>query len=319
LNVSLTFDVEVWCGSWDRLDERFPDAFQRYVYGENENGHALPKTLEILARHGLRGVFFVEPLFSYRFGIEPLREIVGLIQDAGHSVQLHLHPEWVDECSPAILDSDRKRPYLHQYSLAEQTRLIAAGMDALRRGGAPRPSAFRAGSYAANRDTLKALAANGIAVDSSINVSYPGSAEDLNDDERNPAPKMIDGVAEFPVSVFRDGLGKSRHWQVGAAGVSESRSLVQQASAAGYRHLVLVSHNFEMLIPGSRKRDPIVVERFDRLCRWLSQQPRVDVTTEFDTGLCTPSASAPEIRVPLHATAGRVAAQVCRRGLEALA
>ena len=104
MNVHLTFDIEVWCDGWDSLDATFPASFERYVYAKSAHGsYALPKTLEILERHGLTGVFFVEPLFAARFGLEYLRTVVDLIRVAGHSVQLHLHPEWVDEIRPALI------------------------------------------------------------------------------------------------------------------------------------------------------------------------------------------------------------------------
>ena len=58
MNIYLTFDIEVWCDGWDALDERFPVAFDRYVYGRSAAGdYALPKTLEIMDRHGIKGVF----------------------------------------------------------------------------------------------------------------------------------------------------------------------------------------------------------------------------------------------------------------------
>ena len=67
MRVFLTFDIEIWCDGWEALDERFPAAFQRYIYGRSPEGdYALPKTLEIMNRHGLLGVFFVEPLFAAR-------------------------------------------------------------------------------------------------------------------------------------------------------------------------------------------------------------------------------------------------------------
>src|SRR5436189_226672 len=98
MRVLLTFDVEVWCNGWKDLDGQFATAFARYVYGRSQAGEfALPRTLDTLRRHGLHGVFFVEPLFAARFGVQYLTEIVQLIQDAGQEVQLHLHPEWTDE------------------------------------------------------------------------------------------------------------------------------------------------------------------------------------------------------------------------------
>jgi hypothetical protein len=54
------------------------------MYGRSPAGdYALPKTLEILDRNGLKGVFFVEPLFAARFGVEHLATIVDLIRAGG--------------------------------------------------------------------------------------------------------------------------------------------------------------------------------------------------------------------------------------------
>ena len=45
-------------------------------------------TLRVLKEHGIKGVFFVEPLFAARFGLEKLRIILELILEAGQEVQL---------------------------------------------------------------------------------------------------------------------------------------------------------------------------------------------------------------------------------------
>ena len=139
LKVFFTVDTEIWCGGWDDLDRKFPDAFQRYVYGPTDQGnYALPMTMEILSDHGLKGVFFVEPLFAARFGIAPLKELVGLIQSAGHEVQLHMHTEWVDEVHDGSLPSvDGKRENMRLFSQAEQSSLIGAGLTLLKSADCP--------------------------------------------------------------------------------------------------------------------------------------------------------------------------------------
>lgn len=104
LNMFLTFDVEIWCGGWDGIETKFPEAFSRYVYGRSGKGDfGLPLILRLLSEHELQATFFVEPLFASRFGLGPLTEIVNLIRDAGQDVQLHVHPEWTDEARPPIL------------------------------------------------------------------------------------------------------------------------------------------------------------------------------------------------------------------------
>lgn len=274
MNVYLSFDIEIWCNGWDQLDSVFPAAFERYIYGHSrQDGYALPKTLEILNRHGLRGVFFVEPLFAARFGLEPLQRIVGLIRSAGQEVQLHLHPEWTDEAlEPLIADCQHKRQHLSYYTLEEQTALIAHGKRLLQAAGSGPLTAFRAGSYAANRDTYAALARNGLWLDSSLNRCAQISGQDFREGARPfELPLVLDGVTSLPISVFKDGFGRDRPAQVGACGASELAQALRSAQAAGRQHFVIVSHNFEMLRAGSTQPDQVVVRRFEALCAHLAR------------------------------------------------
>ena len=39
LDVLVSVDVEIWCDGWDDLDEKFLDAFRRYVYGQTSHGN----------------------------------------------------------------------------------------------------------------------------------------------------------------------------------------------------------------------------------------------------------------------------------------
>lgn len=273
MNVYLTFDIEVWCNGWDKLDAVFPGNFERYVFGRSKHGdYALPKTLEILNRHGLKGVFFVEPLFAARFGSEYLEKIVNLIRDAGQEIQLHIHPEWTDEISPPIIeDVYRKRQHLSYYTLEEQTTLIAFAKAQLERAGSGPISTFRAGSFAANGNTFKALLRNGIFYDSSLNRCYPISAPDLRQQHEFISPFEVDGVISFPVSVFIDGFGKERPAQVGACSSGELRNALLDGCKAGLTDFVVLSHNFEMLKPNTAEPDWIVVRRFENLCKFLDE------------------------------------------------
>lgn len=284
MNVYLSFDVEVWCNGWSELDVRFPGSFDRYVYGRSSRGNfALPKTLEILNRYGLRGVFFVEPLFSARFGEIYLDEIVGLISSAGHDIQLHLHPEWVDEIFPGLIDDFRvKRQYLSAYTQEEQSALIAWGKRALERVVKHKITAFRAGSYAANSDTYVALAENEIYIDSSLNACMPIDGSDMRAAVAAGAPWRQGNVLTYPVTVFRDGFGRYRPAQVGACSFEELKQALLDAASNGAEHFVIVSHNFEMLKTGRSAPDLIVANRFEQLCKYLSVNSEVFKTSSFD-------------------------------------
>lgn len=268
MRVLLTFDVEVWCGGWDHLDERFPAAYRRYVYGANErDGFALPMTLKILAEHGLAAVFFVEHLFSARFGADKLKTIVHLIQDAGQEVQLHLHPEWCDEAD--VLPGSRnapKRPHLWQFSLRDQEALIKIGMEMLRSAGVQEMQAFRAGSFGANLNTLRALSGVGLHIDSSLNATVPESFPDGHAPLDPFVRSAWMGLQSLPIGVFIDGFGRMRHAQVGACSFNELSQAIDACTSHGWREFVLLSHGFELLKNESVERDPVVVRRFRRLC-----------------------------------------------------
>jgi hypothetical protein len=271
--VLLTFDVEIWCDGWNALDANFPASFARYVYGHTRQGSfALPKTLGILDQHNLKGIFFVEPLFAARFGIQHLKTIVALILDSGHEVQLHLHPEWTDEISPPPLSNvAAKRQFLSYYSLDEQTKLVRLSLELMKAAGASRPTAFRAGSFAANVDTFAALRANDIQLDFSINSTIPVSVADLRDGRDLVSSQVIDGVLSLPMAVFQDGFGSYRHAQICACSADEMIEAIEGAATAGWPEFVVLSHNFEMQKPGSSAPNTIVVNRFERLCEYLDR------------------------------------------------
>lgn len=315
LKVYLSFDVEIWCNGWEDLDGRFPAAFERYVYGDSrEHGYALPGTLEILNRHGLKGVFFVEPLFAARFGVAHLKTIVDLL--GGHDVELHLHPEWADELTPLPFPGAQvKRQHLSYYTREEQEILIRLGLDLLAQAGAGRVNAFRTGSFACNRDTLAALAACGIPCDSSLNEIHPDSGKDLRGQLDFTRPQQIGPITELPMTVFRDGTGRLRPAQVGSCSFAEMRTALEDAHRSGAQHFMVLSHNFEMLRQQRPTPDRVVVRRFEALCAYLAAHPeRYQVETLDRTPTLAPDAAAcPLPQAPLGATLWRHAEQLWRR------
>ena len=318
MNVLLTFDIEVWCNGWNDLDRSFPGSFERYVYGRSPHGdYALPQTLTILNRYGLKGVFFVEPLFAARFGTQYLEIIVRLIREAGHEIQLHLHPEWTDEArEPIIENCATKRQHLSYYTLDEQTALIAYGKKMLEAAGSGPIRAFRSGSFAANRDTFEALGRNTILLDTSLNRCYAVSAPDLREHHAFNSAFVVERVTTYPVTVMKDGFGRDRPAQVGACSFGEMRDALSSAQRAGVANFVVVSHNFEMLKPGSSSPDWVVVKRFERLCAFLAQYSKQFNVRGFSEDLQLASASsndAPTSRATWLSTSHRYLEQIQRR------
>lgn len=316
MRVFITFDTEMWTNGWDSLDSKFQSSFERYYIGRSAAGdYALPKTLEILRANGLVGVFFVEPLFSARFGAEHLRTVTKMLSDADQDIQLHLHTEWVDEVRPALLhDVSRKRQHLTHYNPSEQVELIAAGKRLLEDATGREVKAFRAGSFAANASTFKALAANGIFVDSSLNAAYDYTEGSISTFADHASVQVLDGVASYRVTVFRDGFGRRRPAHINACSFVEMRSALEDAVRGGVQNFVIVSHNFEMLKPGSNRPDSLVVARFERLCRYLSERPELYQVGAFPSHPpVTPAESAePLPKAKAWSTAVRHAEQAYR-------
>jgi hypothetical protein len=266
MDVYVTNDVEIWCNGWDNLDKEFPSAFKRYIYGETSHGNfGLPFQLELLARHDLKSVFFVEPLFATRFGEVYLAEVIQLIQQAGQEVQLHLHPEWTDEAQLQIIQNcQHKRQHLFMYSLEEQTALVKKAKQLLLDNGCEEVTAFRAGSFAANLDTLKALFANQLYIDSSYNPTLPECR--LNEADLSAQDPLV----EFPMTAFQDYPGHRRHLQLTACSFREIKHILLQAEKQQWDSIVILMHSFEFLNADKTQPDWVVIKRFEKLCKFLA-------------------------------------------------
>lgn len=319
MNVLFTFDVEVWCNSWATLDADFPTSFERYIFGRSSTGdYALPRTLETLNKYDLQGTFFVEPLFAARFGVEYLAIIVKLIQEAGQEIQLHLHPEWTDEATQPLLPGNfGKRQLLSDYSAEEQRLLIGHGLRLLQEAGCTPPIAFRSGSFACNEDTFSAVTANGLAFDSSINpemsVSQPGGV--ASSEAGYCEPFRVDGLNLIPMSSFCDGFGRFRHAQVGACSAAELTEALTGARENNWSSFVLLSHNFELMVPDKLMPDRFIIRRFERLCRFLSDNRSSLPTIGFGD---LPPAPEPRGLPPPSVTKAATATRYLEQGMRRL-
>ena len=314
LDVFFTVDVEIWCDGWQDIDRKFQGAFKKYIYGSTPAGDfGIPYKLKVLNEHGLQGVFFVEPLFSARFGKEPLAEIVGMLDAGGQEVQLHLHTEWVDEArKPLLEDVSGKRQHLRYFSTADQTALIEIGLEMLEEAGAVNTNAFRAGSFAFNRDTLRALAANGVSFDSSYNATMFGLDSGVMPGVTVVEPVECEGVREYPMSVFRDGRGL-RHAQLTACSYGEMEHLLWQAVEADRKSFVILSHSSELLNANMDRADNMVTGRFRKLCAFLDKNRDVFRVRGFKGLEPKLAKQQPEpLTSPIWRTGGRMLEQAYR-------
>ncbi len=312
LKVFLTVDVELWPRSWDGYREEFPQSFRRFILGETRRGDVgLPFQLRMANDHGLRFTFLVESLFSWEFGIEPLRDIVNLIHDAGQNTELHAHPEWMTHSSKPIVETGG-RYLFSQFTLEEQYRLIETAMAQLKQAGAPMMKAFRAGSFAANVDTLAAVARAGLKIDSSFKLGSALAARPISEYRASADSGTL---LEYPLSTYKDWPGRTRHLQLTACTFDEMVFVMENAYRLGWEAVVLLSHSAELLNRERSLPDKIVVRRFEKLCRWLADRRNQYVTLDFgrvDTAVGVGTVPSP-IRSNPCRTLRRMGEQAMRR------
>jgi len=236
--------------------------------------------LEQLARHDLKGVFFVDPMPALIHGLDPFKRVIAAIREAGQDVQLHLHPNWTgarrDDREAAAQSFE-----LTDYSFEEQCELIAGAADLLTAAGADDPVAFRAGSYAASDDTATALAELDFLYDSSHNGSEHPWPSALGLDPRQIAPVAHCGITEVPVTLIEDVAGHLRHFQICALSAAEMRDALDHAVAEDHVAVTIVSHGFELANRAGTRPNAVHVRRFETLCRMLADRSDQLVTTHF--------------------------------------
>ncbi len=268
-DVLITVDTELSV-SRHRGGMSLADNVRGSIHGEVGDGRfGIGWQMDRLEAHGLRGVFFVDPLPARIIREDFLGDIVGPIVARGHEVQLHIHSEWLAlaEGSPKPIGSGQ---HIRDYAPADQAVLIRQAAKLLGDAGAPAPIAFRAGNYAASDETLAALAGEGILWDSSFNADYLGGACRIDLPATINAPVRHGGLIEVPVSGLNDRPGRFRPAQVCAVSQWEMSAALDHAATVGQPTFVIVSHSFEMLSRDRKRPNRMVMARFEHLCRHIA-------------------------------------------------
>lgn len=225
--------------------------------------------LAALRRHGLKATFFVDPMPALVYGLDPIKRIVATIRDAGQDVQLHLHPNWAG-AKRGDGGASFGRFQLSEYTLDEQIALIDGARDLLMAAGADRPVAFRAGNYAANDDTLVALARLGFDYDTSHNGSASPWPSMIALPTTQVAPVRRAGIVELPVTLIEERVGAYRNFQICALSAAEMRAAFDHALAADHGAVTIVSHGFELANRAGTSANAVHVRRFETLCALLA-------------------------------------------------
>lgn len=229
-----------------------------------------------LKAHRLQASFFIDPMSALVFGTDILKRIAMPLLEDGHDVQLHVHTEWL-----AFLEKNpvgRTGRNMFDFPLAQQKTIISMALDLFRKSGLPEPVAFRAGNFGANNDTLSAVAACGISIDTSYHAGLADHACQIETDTPLLHPQwMAEGVTEYPVAVFRDFGAHVRGGQLCALSNGEMGWLLDNAKRENWPCVTLMLHSFELIHRPSARAHHLQIHRFDALCDRLAYDP--DLTT----------------------------------------
>lgn len=323
--VYYTVDTEFWPRDPQHPDfSQVEEDFQRDVWGRTRDGeYGLGYQMDALEAEGLKGVFFIETLHALKFGVRYLREMVQAVQRRGHEAALHIHPEWLRWLDEHPLEGLNSQ-VLQRFSPSQQQWIVTRAARLLRECGVTRIASFRAGNYGADRHTLRALAAEGVAVDSSYNIAFLGPQCGIDTDAPMTSPQRMEGVIEVPITFIRDYPGHYRPMQITAASFGEMRAALEHAEERGFPSFVFVSHGFELIrrrteARGGAHGDSIVRRRFDELIKYLGRnKDRYHVATFADTDsarLLTGMADQSPVKGSTWRTSGRIVEQLLRRAV----
>lgn len=289
------------------------DNVRSSIWGEAKGGaYGIGWQMSQLEQHGLKGVFFLDPMPALVHGPEFLKPVVAAIAGRGHEVQLHIHSEWLAFAARSPVGGRTGRN-IGDFALDDQLILLDMGRKWLEAAGAPRISAFRAGNFGANDDTLRALAQLGFAWDSSVNPAYHRHGCRITGARDLTGLTRCQGLPQAPVSGINDRPGNFRPAQVCAMSASEMRQAIRHAAGEGHSAFIAVTHSFEMLSRDRQRPNHAVMRRFTALCKEAANLPAIRSAGFHDlsTELASAESTAQSRLAPSHArTASRRVQQV---------
>lgn len=295
-DVYITIDTEYSAGMFARSGrDGQAENFLRSIACETPDGAVgVGYQLDTFDSHGLKAVFFVDPMPTLVWGVDAIARVIGPILDRGHDVQLHIHTEWLEFAGVANPIGDKTGNNIKDFCLADQVILLDYAMTVLMAAGAPRPVAFRAGNYGANDDTLRALAQIGIAFDTSHcpGIANSDCAIGLSSDGLLPLRHC--DVTEVPIGAIASHGGGMRHAQITALSASEMLSAIAHCQAHGIDSFTLVSHSFELMSRDRQRINRIVDRRFRAFCKGLERMDGVQTRTYRDRPPAIPDVVRPD-------------------------
>lgn len=281
--VFITFDVECSMGgAWGHpeLKPVSPRLGMMGEYGDKKLG--VPLICDILARNDLQATFFLEP-FNDDLGWPGETEPVARhLVERGQDVQLHIHPNHVHYGLQQAGEPFKKTDQMADLDRDWQRELIVRGAELLEGWTGVRPIAFRAGNMGASEETLEALIAAGLWIDSSYTFPYVGGQCRFAETERYNGGKWYGEVLELALSAYEQpklpGMHPAKPVDLMGSSFEECRDAVRMICDAG-GDAVLILHSFSLFKVRDKqykggKLNRVVTRRFERFCEWLDDNRR---------------------------------------------
>lgn len=218
--------------------------FEANIYGVIGGvEYGVRKIMEICEQYKARATFFVDVYMHHQFGEEKVRTLCEVIHHRGHDVELHAHANWIPNSTDEFVSS---------YSLSEQIGIIEEGKHLISKWTGCVPTAFRAGAYGLNLDTIYALEANGFLIDSSYFPFHPNCemSKQLNNKYQNKMFK-IGSVVEIPVSTYwvlhTFFYKKNSKLDINACSSSELQDILSKFIDSEINFVILFLHSFSFI------------------------------------------------------------------------
>jgi hypothetical protein len=277
--VLMTFDVECSMGgAWNNPDLKpvSPRLGMMGEYGNRQMG--LPLICDILDRFTLKATFFLEP-FNAELGWPGETEpVVKLLVDRQQDIQLHVHPNHFHYGQYKAGEKYQRSDQMADLPLEKQEELLRSGVELLEKWSGLRPIAFRAGNMGASEDTLQAMKAVGLWIDSSYTFPYVGGQCRFRETERYNGAKWYGEILEVALSAFQQpklpGMRPAKPVDLMGASFEECRDAVEKTCDAG-ADAVVILHSFSLFKVRDQqyhggRLNRIVTRRFEKFCRWLN-------------------------------------------------
>lgn len=236
----------------------------------HSGNHGVERMMDLLESHQVRGTFFLNVYEVAKHGDEVVRRVARAIHGRGHDLELHTHPR------------PMYPPYgMSQASFDEQVEILERGVALIEQWTGKRVVAHRAGAFLANGDTLRAVAAVGLAADCSLAPGSHDSVPLIKELGASNLVQRIGGVWEIPVTFYeqvRIGPWRSRRiLDIEASSLDEIKRVTRVAIRQGLPTVCILMHSFSFTRHG--RPDERIIRRFSALLEWLQAQDDLRIGT----------------------------------------